>query len=123
MVEDEEDEVEEVEAAEAAEAAELPLDLAPPPRRRRRGRPKIEPPPPPPPGLIGAVLKTATAGQLQALLDFLRPRVPRDSERLQLIGVGVGAGAPKDVLIARPCRDDAGGPGAGYALGVEHAPR
>ena len=25
----------------------------------------------------GAVLKTATAGQLQALLDFLRPRVPR----------------------------------------------
>ena len=123
VVEDEEEEAEEVEAAEAAEAAaELPLDLAPPPPRRRRGRPKNEPPPPPPPGLIGAVLKTATAGQLQALLDFLRPRVPRDSERLQLIGVGVGAVTPKDVLIARTCRDDAGVPCAVYALGVEHAP-
>ena len=57
-----------------------------------------------------------------ALLDFLRPRVPRDSERLQLIGVGVGAVTPKDVLIARTCRDDAGVPCAVYALGVEHAP-
>ena len=116
---DEEDEVEEVEAAEAA--AELPLDLAPPPPRRRRGRPKNEPPPPPPPGLIGAVLKTATAGQLQALLDFEAARAAR-LERLQLIGVGVGAVTPKDVLIARTCRDDAGVPCAVYALGVEHAP-
>ena len=120
VVEDEEDDAEAAEAAEAA--AELPLDLAPPPRRRRRGRPKNAAAPPPPPGLIGAVLKTATAGQLQALLDFLRPRVPRDSERLQLIGVGVGAVTPKDVLIARTCRDDAGVPCAVYALGVEHAP-
>ena len=41
--------------------------------------------------------------------------MPRDSERLQLIGVGVGAVTPKDVLIARTCRDDAGVPCAVYA--------
>lgn len=71
---------------------------------------------------VGAVIKAAHAGELQAVRDFLKPRVP--PHRVQLLHFGVGAPSRLDVTICTSAIAE-GLPSAVYAfnLRVPHAVR
>ena len=53
--------------------------------------------------MVGAVIKVRNAGELSAVLDFVRPRVP--AHRVQLIKFGVGSINQLDLAVASAALD------------------
>lgn len=60
----------------------------------------------PPPKPVAVAVRAHTAGELQALLDFLRPRAleREDDRRVVLVSCGVGAPREEDIELLRQAR-------------------